>query len=102
MILVVLHAPLGRQKVIIATTTVGVIPADFRPGVIDGAGTLGRIEKPADLAEILVLLAPHRIVFVGLLLCEFGPRRGEAQAEMLGQPFNITLGQRNDGIGTTI
>jgi hypothetical protein len=70
--------------------------------VINGAATFVGIEESANLTEMLVLFAAHRIFFVRIPLCEFGASLGEAQAKILREPFDITLGQRDDRIGTAI
>lgn len=102
MVRILLGVPLGGQKVIIPTPAAGVFAANLRPGMINGAATLLGIEETADLPEMNVLLAPHRIFLFGIALREFRAGLGKAETEMFGQPFHISLGQRNQRIRTAV
>ena len=98
-----LGRPFRQQEIIVAAgPAAGIFAANGRPrGVNRAAPRLG-VEEAADAAEMLIRLAPHRIGLVGLDLGEFLARVFERQAEMVGQPLDIALLERNDGIGAAI
>src|SRR5580692_3115233 len=99
---IVLRVPLERQEIIIAAATAGKGPAGRGPRLIDRAAPFVRVEELADFAEMLVRLATHGVFLVFLRLRIFLLGFAEADTEMLGQPPDILLGQRDDGIRAAI
>src|SRR5664279_1689244 len=99
MLAIFLRVALRRQEVIVAATATRVGPADCRTCHVDRAAPFVGIEEAANLAEMLVGLAAHRILFAAVDLGELLSSRGKAELKMICQPLNVALGQRDDWIG---
>jgi len=99
---IILGIALGREEIVVAATAAGVFAADGGTRCIDGAAARVGVEEAADAPEYLVILAAHRVFRAGLDLRELLSGLLKAQIEMLGQPFDVALGQLDQGIGTTI
>src|SRR5262245_52664667 len=70
--------------------------------MIDGATALLGVEEPADMAEVLVLLAPHGVFAPVRLLGERAPRLLEAHAMMARQPLDVPFVERDQRVRATI
>lgn len=71
---VLLSAALKAQKVVVAATPAAwKRPAYARPGLVDGASALVRVEEATDPAKNWIFLAPHSVLSPILLLGEGAP-----------------------------
>src|ERR1700720_1815144 len=82
---------LPSQKFVVAAAgLVGIVVADARPGLVDGAATRLHVEKHADGAVNLVLLMTENLLTVDELreaaLCRF-----DVDPEMLREPVEVAL-----------
>src|SRR5689334_12966922 len=102
MIGVLLGIPLRHQEAVIAAATAGIFTADGGAGSVNRAAALGGVKETADLAEMLVRLAPHGIRLLAIHFGEFLARRLETEAEMVGQPLHIAFLEGDQGIGAAI
>src|SRR4051812_34039904 len=91
-----------QEAVIAAGRAAGILAADGRPGGIDAAAARLGIEELANLAEMLIGLAPHGIGLLGIDLGIFFTGFLEGKTEMVGQPLNVLLGQGDQRVGTAI
>jgi len=99
---IVLGVTLRREEIVIATASAWKLAADRWTCGVDGAAALFCVEEAADAAKELVLLPAHRIFRADFDLRELLAGLFEGQIEMLGEAFDITLGQLDEGIGTAI
>ena len=100
---VVLGFALEREEVVVAAAAVaGIAAAGGGAGRIDGAAPFLGVEEPAHPAEVLVLLAAHGILVAPALDRELRLGLVEGEVEVLGKPFHIPLGQRDQRIGAAV
>src|SRR4051812_27741981 len=93
---------MAQEIVIAAGGTAWIFPANGRPRRINRATPRLGVEKAADTAKMLILLAAHGIGLVAINLGEFLTRLLEPQAEMVGQPLDVAFFEGDDRIRTTI
>src|SRR5262249_40054977 len=72
------------------------------PGRIHRAAPLLGVEEAADAAEVLILLAAHRVLVAPTLDRELLLRLLEAQVEVLRQPLHVALGERDQRIRAAV
>mgnify|MGYP003343487195 CR=1 FL=1 len=92
----------GRQEVVIAAAPTRIFAAGLGPRRVDGAAAFLGVEEAADAPEDRIGLAAHGVFLVAIHFGELLARGLEAEAEMLGQPFDVGFGERNERIGTAI
>ena len=99
MLRIVLMAPFGRKKVVIAAAATGIGPAGRWSRAIDRAVTCVRIEELADFSKVRVRFSPHRVFLIVAWDGEFLLCVAEAEVKVLRDALKIALGQRDDLIG---
>jgi len=102
-ILVFLQAALKLQELVIAAAPgFRIAAAGRRPRVVDRTVPLLDIKELADMAEMRIGLAPHRVLLV------LAPDRvallglAKTEAEILGEALHIALVELDDRIGAAI
>jgi hypothetical protein len=100
---ILLSPALKAQKVVVAATAAAWKgPANARPGLVDCASALFRVEEATDPAKNRILLAPHRILPPVLLLGESAPGVLQGKTMMLSESLHIALIERDQRIGAAV